>query len=792
MLVYLRELDAESQVLEFSNSKDFEQRFLLPIVRPKEAHRVSSTALQGFKPEIIQFLNNAVFAKEPPFPDDEITLEINPDNFSLIKASTSKGKFFGEEIATVLKESASLEKFVAVDFKETFQSFKRRVGGGEKNFSQIIGFESPNREIWMVEIEVLESKGLKLKLHNCRNQVLKLLGKDDQIQEIDTTPQALDVFLVRYNDILDKDPAAWITKISALTKKLELWPSQTRPKFVITRYEDDKTTKDDFYHPFVDDMLCLPFDRLIFLQKLEIIRALPEKADPSFLFVQESQDVIEVGKRINIERISDVGFAVSNPMPLAVGTPGHFYFKFPGQKALLDCYGKVTHSLPHPDRENEHLVFFSYFGLDRNVLKDVRAYLSRDSGYKMLINNNAQDFEYNPDNIFLSDEQKRYKTVAVIDTDEKNQENIITILKKDIGGLEVVTDNSYSNFFRNYLSGGPAPEKAPPATREDFYDDIVSFLISPADNNLQMCLTPSEEHHKILGWDANQIFSQPQGWMEIFKTNHTRNLLTECIYIVETAKRVTRQFELTTADGSLKTVTVEIILEENGKIVRMNMSPPENRILHTKRIEPLASLDAMIIDVACIPGDLDLFINGLREAVANCNIKSFGDGPRVILLAPEKHKPELFAKALRSKAIALLTKPIEVKRLCYVMHCALDNPFTMYNFENTGWKVDSIAGKIAREAELTELAEFGATIKMSQKLKTGSMIYLFKSIYANAPDSNLCCRVYHAVENEAEEGTFLNYVTYYGITDAFLKFTRAFIRETYAGKKAKDGGGSEE
>jgi hypothetical protein len=794
MFVFIRELDAEPQVLEFAHSKDFEQKFLLPIVRPKEAHKVDPKVLQGFKPEIIQFLSKAIFSNEAPFPGEEIVLDIRKDDLSVIKCSATEGKVLGELLPDVFKSGPAMERFTAAEFKETFANFKKRVASGETDFSQIIGFEAPNREIWLVEIEVTTKKGFtSLTLFNCRNEVCKLLGREDQIQKAEIKgPQNIDVFLIRYNDILEKDPAAWITKIATLTKKLNLWPELTRPKFIIIRYEDDKNAKVDFYHPFVDDMLCLPFDRLIFLQKLEIVMALPEKADPSWLFVQERQDFIEVGKKISIERMSDVGFAVANPVPLAQGTPGHFYFKFPGQKLLLDCHGKVTRSLPHPDRENEHLVFFSFFGLDRNVLKEVRAYLSRDTGYKMYENNNPAEFEFNPDNIFLREDQKRYKTVAVIDTDDKNLENVMTILKKDIGGLHLISDNSYYNFFRNYLSGGPAPEKAPVALREDFYADVVSFLVGVADNNLQMSLTPAIEEQKILGWEALTIFNQPQGWMDIFKSNHARNLMTECFHLVESVKRLTRTFELSTADGSLKSVTVEIILEDNGKIARINMSAPDPRLALSKRIEPLEYLDAIVIDIACIPGEIDTFLNSVKEACAKSGIKSFADVPKLIIIAPEKNKTGQLEKAVKSAAIGYLNKPIEVKRLCYIVHCALENPFTMFNFENTGWKSDVIQGKIARPAELMELAEFGATIKIGQKLKTGSMIYLFKSIYANAPDSNLCCRVYNSVEMEGEDGMFMNYVTYYGITDAFLKFTRAFIRETYAGKKAKESGGSEE
>jgi hypothetical protein len=87
------------------------------------------------------------------------------------------------------------------------------------------------------------------------------------------------------------------------------------------------------------------------------------------------------------------------------------------------------------------------------------------------------------------------------------------------------------------------------------------------------------------------------------------------------------------------------------------------------------------------------------------------------------------------------------------------------------------------------VSEFGATLKMPNSLKPGSMLYLFGSIFQNAPDGNLCCRVYHTEEDEADKGQYRNSLVFFGISDSFLKFTRSYIRDAYAAKKSKEGGG---
>ena len=183
-----------------------------------------------------------------------------------------------------------------------------------------------------------------------------------------------------------------------------MWPAEFRPRFMAVRYENEHhKEKSEYAHPFIDDLLCVPIDRLIFLQKVELALGLPKKQSPSYLFVQEATEDIEIAKKVQLERVCDLGFAMPNPVPLAPGTSGHFYFRFPGQKPLLDVYGKVQTSIEHPDRPAEKLVFFSFFGLTKTMNKEIRAYLARDSGYKPFVDNRAEHFVFSEENIFFTE-----------------------------------------------------------------------------------------------------------------------------------------------------------------------------------------------------------------------------------------------------------------------------------------------------------------------------------------------------------------------------------------------------
>jgi hypothetical protein len=781
---YIRELNSESTILEFVSSNEFEHRFLLPL-----AHAATTTMkkafnpLEAFNPEQVKKINELTLSKKEPFPGDILSLELKKSDFGVIKTNLSTGEVFGEEVVKTFNGNASLEKFLIGDFKTSLDTFKKKLEGATEDIATSIVVKGTADQIWILEI-VGHFKGDigQFQLRNKTYETLRLIGKDEKKNEEETVkPQIIDVFIFRGDCVAEKDLAKWVNKIAAVTKKLKLWPENNRPKFIATKFEDDKKEKAEFNHPLIDDLFCLPFDRLIILQKLELVLALPEKATPSYLFVQEIKQNLEVAKKVNIEKFSDLGFAMVNPVPLDIDTPGHFYFRFPGQKLLIDVHGRVTHCLPHPEKPKEFLAYFSFFGLTRNALKEIRAYLSRDSGYKMHINQKNDDFEFNPDNIFLTEDQKIIKNVAVVDPDEKTLENINSILRKDIGGIHVTTDSSYFNFFRNYLS--TPTEKTPPAVPEDFYSSMLSYLVGVGDLNLQMCLSPPDAEQKLFGYDANQIFATPQGWLDLFKNETSRNLMNESIYLVQTQSRLKRSIDVTNSEGKLKSVLIEFVLEENKKIVRINMVPPAKA--EVRNFEKLKSLDALIIDRRAISSEIPAFINSLNEALTKESINTPPGGPKVIIMCDEQPVEEI-ENILSFKVSGLIFKPLEVKRVCYTLSNLLNIPFTIHNFNNIGWKTDHIPAKLARDSHMIELSEFGATLQMNQKLRVGTMFYLFRGIFKNAPDQNLCCRVYHSVENEGEEGGFLNYVSYFGITDAFLKFTRTYIRETYAGNKAKE------
>jgi hypothetical protein len=781
-------LDIED-VSQFTSSTEFEKKYYASL-RPKGESISDKNPLADLPPDFLKFLNTTEFAKDRPFLEEETALEITPDKTQILKVNIAK--LFGNTIAEIISKNLTLESQISAESLAIFKTFIESLAGGASK-PQLIAVKNEKGGVWVLEMVGKKvGANLSIKLIDKTKLIMKALGKSGDAEKSEDVkgPSPIDIIIFRYTNVVgDKNTKAWVTRTAALLQKAKFWPPEGRPKFIAVRHEGDLSEKSEFNHPFIDDLLCLPLDRLIFLQKIEIVLNLPKKTSPSHLFVQETNEEIEIAKKMRLERICDLGFAMSNPFPLTPGTLGHFYFRFPGQKPLLDVHGKVFFSHPHPDRPTEYLVYFTFFGMSKLINRELRQYLARDSAYKNLVDMDPKNFEYNPENIFLTEEQKTKKTVAVLDIDEASQKNMVTNLRKEIGNLDVVFDDTYYGFFKKYLDKSAGLVKSAPSARADFFSDVVSFIISADSLNLQMPLSVPSEGDRILGFEATVLFATGQGWMDLF-AGDARNLLTECLHLIHAARRIQKNMDLKTADQSMRAVAVEMILEDNSSAIRFNIRPPEMRVTgNLGQLQKIDSLEAVIIDYSLLPEDPNSLVNGLKLACTEAGIKTLPEGPRVIVTAAEGATVN-FELLSKSNIYAFIYKPLEIRRFLFLVAHAVSNPFTVYTFENIGWKHDQISAKIARKAQLTELAEFGAVIRSEQPLKPGTMIYLFRDIYQNAPDQNLCVRVYHSEEDSSEKGTYLNSVIYFGITDTFLKFTRSYIRETYASKKAKEGGGT--
>lgn len=589
-------------------------------------------------------------------------------------------------------------------------------------------------------------------------------------------------------DSIGEKSGPWLEKLRGNLKKYKYWP-EVQPRFLMLKYEDDGINKLDVLHPLLDDLVYLPIDRLVFLQKMQIFMTLPKKATPRFLFNQEVAHEIEISKISKVDRLSDVGLAIRNPVPLRKGLPGHFYITLPGEKTRLEFRAKVFRSEPHPDFPGQYLVYFTYFGLSKVALTSIRRVLSKAPRYQSLLKDSREDFRYDPDALWNEPASNNQFGIAIVDPDDLAASGLSQQLNKEMDRLEVFTESSYQFFIHKYLevTGESKEDPVKPAEESEFYRNPISLSISATDLKCLSVDPGPVPGDLFLGHAADVIFASPDGWLGLIQEKQSNLIMQEAALLASKGRVLQKLLTVKDAKGERRAINFKIYRGANEQVVTVEMSPSSlNDIaIRMSSEKNSAKLHFAIMDSHFVPDDPASWVEGLRMRAVQVGLCENVDQLKFFVTSETETRPNL--NWLNNKDIlGYFLKPLDTRQMLFLLSEFLPNEHTMYQFSNVGWSQPQLSVHVAKNVHLEALSEFGATLKSKQPIVPGTMIYLRKSIYENAPNSCLAARVYACGEHPSDKTQFQVHATYFGINDAFLKFARTWIRENYASQKSAE------
>ena len=252
--------------------------------------------------------------------------------------------------------------------------------------------------------------------------------------------------------------------------------------------------------------------------------------------------------------------------------------------------------------------------------------------------------------------------------------------------FKVVREDSYYMFMKRFLntSGGTKTE-ATVVTSDDVYNSQISWVVSANSHNLVMVETQPNEGDLIIGHDANDLFVDPQKWMKLFTDADSKELLVEAFFTIQTRNRIDKVMSLTAEDGALKAFMVNFASVDNGVNVQISIRVPAPDAVIANVDEKLESLEALVIDHTLVPEDLNQWIEGLAELMAENGILTRPQGLPIIIMADNKQGFNL-DKYLESKVAALVLKPIESRRIQFLISQLADSPHTINSPKNINWK----------------------------------------------------------------------------------------------------------
>lgn len=547
--------------------------------------------------------------------------------------------------------------------------------------------------------------------------------------------------------------------IKAIPKLKELSP---RTSFVLLKFDDDGISKLDLLNPAFDDLIYLPVDRSIFLQKMQIMMALPKKATPSFLFHIEKPMPIEVSKLSQLNKFNDCIWWMDNPIPLEKGLPSHFYLTIPPYGPALSVHAKVLTSQQHEEKKDMYQVAFGLMGTHRDELTQMRIQMQQTFKTPLLLKEDKTGM-------------RQTLHIGVADGDQNIRERVQELLERELPGCAVSADSSLTVLIQGSSGSSTDWDKVTGTKAEDFPKVPFEFLVHKDSKDFKSFKTDLTKEHLWLGYGLEDWKSGPQKWWAAFDSQENKALIEEALAVVQGPghPRWNRTLLVKDSAGGIRQIHAELILDkEDQTLIKLT---PQEHVQKPKINKNNQPYDALIISSKFATSNPQAWLEGLN-AHTKCS--------RFFLLIDQNENVNpawLGSPYLRGVSI----KPIDPRHLMVLVTESLGRKDLKYSMDNLGMAKSNWFVHAAKPVLLTSISEYGVTLELPRPLRNGTFLFLRQGIFDKAPNRCLCARSY--ISEEREKNKYHVSFTYYGIQDDFLKHIRHLVMELYAAEKSAEG-----
>lgn len=606
---------------------------------------------------------------------------------------------------------------------------------------------------------------------------------------------------------------------SKSTAHLKKWREDLKlgavPWLAIGREEHAKNPHDESIDG-CNDLILLPLDRLVLLQKIELLLAGSESITPSFLFLSKTELPIELAKPVQITHLSEIGCTISAFKPVAPGVEGTLISRiFSGEGTTAESVEvRVVSSNPFfessiatvndDDLKPKFEVNLRFFGLKQKQLQAIRKWLlkSYPRGFP-----DIQRSDGHPSNAFH---------VAMISPDS----SLSTRLQSSLDQLTVVsaTDFGGLNSFRSFLlkreakKRGHRPAAAVPMSAIQWSESFIgpptenASPLMPAENvTLQLRLTDGVEPNTIEGvtpalrGNVRLLDTPFEAWLKdaslLFRglSEIDRETLLEGIQWVSTQAPSTKdsRFEfdfnideffsirlafkihLLEAKTPVKPPLLSVTLEDISKF-QVEEASPGNEM----------PFDAIMVDASLLQLDVKSRVGFLKDALENHKVKnSFGHTPPIVVFNANE---ALFqAQELRGTAALQLLYDFNDRRYQAEMFISMSRPelWTTPLLEITGLKTE-LRAFLSRPALASSVSEVSLSIVGRSAMRIGTELLVISPVWSQAPEG-LWARLRSV---STEDGALIHEFIFFGASDLVQKEVRKFTRAEYVRKKAQGQG----
>jgi len=541
--------------------------------------------------------------------------------------------------------------------------------------------------------------------------------------------------------------------------------------FVLTTFEDPQFKIKDLEDRILSNIIFKPFDKLILAQHLTF--AIDGRHPPSKYTIanQKMTAHVEMLKEVQMVAVSEIGFVTASNRPIEKGKISKYYgsqFVSERQKSLMavtvDCRQV-------PDKTDEYLCSFLYFGAGPSQLSTMRKNLRAK----------PTDFDQKWETL-LSDVTRSNRPIGAVMIDEEPAicDEIIDSLKRNFEPFQFTKYQSLTEFLTE-LDPKLVDSKAEPPPPKAFPPSVVAeFIFDQTGGKIEEIKTTSKDP-VIFGKKIADIIALGTFWSHALG----QELLAKWKEWLNTPKDITLCLKIEkntyyikpsniNRDATTKKITVkfdELSTQDRTQFILNNSRIPKNTDLIFISHRFLQSTD----------GEKWLKIKEvLKLRSGNQEFQ-----PRIILLAAKEYTD---AELVQYGSIVsdILYKPIDRSYLLRKVRVWNPELKVLSDDVNIGTIAHTENIFTASPVQISEISEAGLVMQYYRAISLGSFrdFVLWQPYEIGAPRVIATCNY---TEETSQKGIFNNHFVFFGMTDQFLKTIRIWIRDNYIIQKEQGG-----
>jgi hypothetical protein len=641
-------------------------------------------------------------------------------------------------------------------------------------------------------------------------------------------------------DLIPSKPVQWIAELQRVTKeKGPTLVADGTPKVLIMSYETGAMRGDNFQHDSVDDLILKPVDKSLFLQKVEFLSADAGKATPNFLFRAKTAQIIEVGRDVVIDEISEFAVAVRSPGPVPEGAFASIHCDAFGTKGSRRLIGRVYESTKHPVREGEFIVRFAYFGISIEQLSTIRRFIKANqtavrtktwgppagggsgsgsggaagAGAALAAAAGGAKPGLSKELIEKMALLKQRK-FAVIDLNSDMLNEAKSMLESSFKGIIVRAFPSYTRLAADLVKlvpetakvvtataapGKPGAPAAPERIESPFpMGKKLAVILRGKSHDLVRFEPALKKTDNVLGKLATEWVEKPSDWVgQIEKED--KESFEEFLTFVESGTSANLTFRMTDLHGRIINFEARGLLEKSGTgdgsaLIRIEMTELDSEAYAktlaatfgaagaTAKDAGQYKFEAILIDGAMLRPDpatwYERFVALLRNAKV---IQGDEPPPKIFVMSDPKARAKL--DDFRIKGITDFSfKPLDRRFMLLKYQAFCPQLLPVREPESPPYVPCELQAKLGREVTMDEIAEYGLSIIHPSAFREKSHMRFFSRLFGDEGEW-VAGRCLACDKNTDGAESYRCQFMFFGPSEDLLQRIRRWIREDHVAKK---------